>query len=136
MRKLVDFYRLPLGDLLVVCDDLNLETGRLRIRQSGSAGGQKGLSDTIGRLGTQEFSRLRIGIGRPPGRMNASDYVLHRFREEERELIRTAVSFAADAVEVWCMQGVEAAMNRFNAPTQEQERKKGKQQEEDGHDEN
>jgi PTH1 family peptidyl-tRNA hydrolase len=130
VRKLIDFYRLPLDDLLVVCDDLNLETGRLRIRQAGSAGGQKGLGDMIARLGTQEFSRLRIGVGRPPGRMNAADYVLRRFRAEERELIEPALSFAADAVEIWCQQGVEAAMNRFNAPTQAPERKKGNRQDE------
>lgn len=136
VRKLVDFYRLPIDELLVVCDDLNLETARLRIRQAGSAGGQKGLSDMISRLGTQEFSRLRIGIGRPPGRMNAADYVLRRFRAEELELIQPAVSLAADAVEVWCMQGVEAAMNRFNAPAQPREREKGKQQNESGNDEN
>jgi PTH1 family peptidyl-tRNA hydrolase len=128
VRKLIDFYKLPLDDLLVVCDDLNLDIGRLRIRQAGSAGGQKGLSDMISRLGTQDFNRLRIGIGRPPGRMNAADYVLRRFRAEERELVEPAVSAAADAVEIWCQQGVEAAMNRFNAPTTPREPKKGKQQ--------
>ena len=130
VRKLIDFYRLPLDDLLVVCDDLNLDTGRLRIRQAGSAGGQKGLGDMIARLGTQEFSRLRIGVGRPPGRMNAADYVLRRFRAEERELIEPALSFAADAVEIWCKEGVETAMNRFNAPARTQERKKGNRQKE------
>ena len=130
VRKLIDFYRFPLDDLLVVCDDLNLDSGRLRIRKAGSAGGQKGLGDMIARLGTQEFSRLRIGIGRPPGRMNAADYVLRRFRGEDRELIETAISFAADAVEMWCAQGVETAMNRFNAPTTTQERKKGNRQKE------
>jgi PTH1 family peptidyl-tRNA hydrolase len=130
VRKLVDFYRLPIDDLLVVCDDLNLDTGRLRIRQAGSAGGQKGLGDMIARLGTQEFSRLRIGVGRPPGRMNAADYVLRRFRAEERELIEPALSFAADAVEIWCKEGTEAAMNRFNAPTKTQERKKGNRRKE------
>ncbi len=128
VRKLIDFYKLPLDDLLVVCDDLNLDIGRLRIRQAGSAGGQKGLSDMISRLGTQDFNRLRIGIGRPPGRMNAADYVLRRFRAEERELVEPAVSAAADAVEIWCLQGVEAAMNHFNAPTTPREPKKGKQQ--------
>jgi PTH1 family peptidyl-tRNA hydrolase len=128
VRKLIDFYKLPLDELLIVCDDLNLDTGRLRIRQAGSAGGQKGLSDLISRLGTQEFNRLRIGIGRPPGRMNAADYVLRRFRTEERELVEQAVSAAADAVEIWCAGGVEAAMNRFNAPAQTREPTKGKQQ--------
>jgi peptidyl-tRNA hydrolase, PTH1 family len=117
VRKLVDFYQLTPEDLLVVCDDLNLDAGRLRMRPSGSAGGQKGLDDIIRRLGTQDFCRLRIGIGRPPGRMQATDYVLQRFREDERELMKVAVALAADGVEIWCQQGVEAAMNRVNAPS-------------------
>ena len=114
--KLVDYYRLPLENLLVVCDDINLPTGRLRFRRSGSAGGQKGLDDIIRRLGTREFARLRIGIGSPPERMDAADYVLGRFRNDEQELIDRAVQAAADGVETWIREGIEAAMNRYNAP--------------------
>jgi len=116
VRKVVDFYHLPPDDLLVVCDDLNLDTGRLRLRSSGSAGGQKGLHDIINRLGTDDFCRLRIGIGRPPGRMDAADYVLRKFRKNEQELIDQAVVLAADAVELWVHDGIEATMNRYNGP--------------------
>ena len=119
VRKLVDFYRLSLDDLLVVCDDLNLQTGRLRLRRSGSAGGQKGLKNIIEQLGTGDFGRLRIGIGQPPGRMDATDYVLGRFRADEVETIDQAVAQAATAVESWCQGGIDAAMNRFNATDSE-----------------
>ena len=116
VRSIIDFYKLPLDDLLVVCDDFNLDSGKLRMRRSGSSGGQKGLNDIIGRLGTEEFARLRIGIGRPPGRMDATNYVLGRFRPEEVETIEHAVVTAADAVEWWVRDGITAAQNRVNAP--------------------
>ena len=116
VQPLVDFYQLPLDDLLVVCDDFNLDLGRLRLRPGGSAGGQKGLADIILRLGTEEFPRLRIGIGRPPGRMDSADYVLGRFRKDERQEIEHAVLAAADGVEIWTRDGLAAAMNRVNAP--------------------
>lgn len=112
---LVDFYKLPLDDLLVVCDDLNLDPGRLRLRASGSAGGQKGLKDIINRLGSQDFARLRIGIGRPPGRAKAEDYVLGKFFPEERELMEGTILAAADGVETWVREGCESAMNQINA---------------------
>jgi len=117
VRKLIDFYRLPLEHLLVVCDDMNLDVARLRMRSSGSAGGQKGLQDIINRLGgEEEFARLRIGIGRPPESMDASNYVLGRFRSAEREKIDAAIQRAADAVVCWVESGVEAVMNQFNRP--------------------
>jgi PTH1 family peptidyl-tRNA hydrolase len=116
VRQLVDFYKLPLDDMLVVCDDMNLETARLRLRRSGSAGGQKGLGDIMTRLGTEDFARLRIGIDRPPGRMSSTDYVLGKFRKEEVEPIEHAVILAADAVELWIREGIVTAMNRVNAP--------------------
>ena len=115
VQPLLAFYSLEPADLLVLCDDMNLETGRLRLRGSGSAGGQKGLADIIQRLGTEQFSRLRIGIGRPPGQMDATDYVLGKFRSDEQEPIEHAIVTAGDAVEVWIKDGLAAAMNRFNA---------------------
>ena len=116
---LVDFYKLPLEELLVVCDDLNLDVGRLRLRAKGSAGGQKGLQNIIQRLGSEEFARLRIGIGRPPGRMNSADYVLAKFLSEERETIDHAILSAADGVEWWVKEGCETAMNKINAAPKE-----------------
>ena len=121
VRQLVDFYQLPLSDLLVVCDDLNLDVARLRLRPSGSAGGQKGLVDIIRHLGTEEFSRLRLGIGRPPGKMRGTDYVLARFPAEEAKDIEHAVLEAADGAEIWAERGLDAAMNRVNAPSDEPE---------------
>jgi PTH1 family peptidyl-tRNA hydrolase len=116
VRSIVDYFKLPLDDLLIICDDLNLETGRLRMRPAGSDGGQKGLRDTINRLGTQEFARLRCGIGRPPGQMDSAAYVLGRFRSNELDAIELAVQLAADGAEIWVRDGLDAAMNKVNAP--------------------
>ena len=114
--RCVGFYQLPPPELLVVCDDMNLPVGRLRLRPGGSAGGQKGLDDIIRHLRTEDFARLRIGIGRPPDSMDSSAYVLSRFSKSERKTIDEAVVSAADGVERWIESGLEAAMNRVNAP--------------------
>ncbi len=114
VRQLVDFYQLAPADLLVVCDDINLPAGKLRIRRSGSAGGQKGLENVILHLGTQDVPRLRIGIGLPPSGRDSADYVLERFHKSERETIDAAILAAADGVEVWMAEGIDRAMNRFN----------------------
>jgi PTH1 family peptidyl-tRNA hydrolase len=115
VRQILDFYKLPLAELLVVCDDLNLSFGRLRLRRDGSAGGQKGLQNIIEHAGSEHFARLRIGIDRPPEHMDATAYVLQRFTASEREPVSAAVGAAADAVELWVTQGTDAAMNRVNA---------------------
>lgn len=114
VQPLVAFHHVALSDLLVVCDDLNLDVGRLRLRASGTAGGQKGLADIIRRLGSEEIPRLRIGIGRPPPRMDSADYVLGKFHAGEVDSIRDVISRAADAAEIWIREGLIAAMNRFN----------------------
>lgn len=116
VRPLVQFYQTELADLLVVCDDLNLDVGRLRLRAAGTAGGQKGLQDIITNLGGNQFPRLRIGIGRPPGRMDAADYVLGKFTKDERVEMDIAVLNAADGVEQWIREGVQKTMNKLNAP--------------------
>jgi PTH1 family peptidyl-tRNA hydrolase len=115
VRQILDFYKLSLTDLLVVCDDLNLPLGRLRLRRNGSAGGQKGLKHIIEHTGSEDFARLRIGIDRPPDRIDATAYVLQRFATGERDVMRTAVAAAADAAELWVTQGPDDAMNRVNA---------------------
>ena len=107
------FYKLDPTDLLVVCDDLSLPLGKLRIRPGGSDGGQKGLRDITAHLGTDQFPRLRIGIGER-GEADAVDYVLSRFRSAERAAIDDALILATQAVAVWVTQGIDAAMNRFN----------------------
>ena len=110
------FHKLTPADALVVCDDPNLPPGRLRLRGKGSHGGQNGLRDVIEKLGTDEYPRLRVGVGRPPGKMDAAAYVLARFADDERPEIDLAVQDAADACERWAADGLQAAMNLANAP--------------------
>lgn len=107
-------YRLGIEDLIVITDDVNLPVGRLRIRASGSAGGHKGLKSIIHSLGSEDFPRVRIGIGAPDKGM--VDYVLSRFTRDERPIIKAAVDRAADAVEAILSSGIEPAMNEYNAP--------------------
>lgn len=116
VRQALDFYKLSPVDVLVISDDLNLPCGQLRLRGSGTAGGQKGLQNVIDQLGTSQFARLRIGIDRPPGGRDATDYVLQRFSRSEREKIDVAVVRAADGVEQWVREGLNGAMNKVNAP--------------------
>jgi PTH1 family peptidyl-tRNA hydrolase len=111
----VRFYKLPLEDLLVVCDDLSLPVGKLRLRPAGSDGGQKGLRDIASHLGSDQFPRLRIGIGDNED-LDAADYVLSRFRSAEKSVIDDALILASQAVAVWVTQGIDTAMNRFNGP--------------------
>lgn len=108
------FFKLGPEDLLVVCDDLSLPLGKIRVRPKGSSGGHKGLEDIIRSLGTENFPRLRVGIGSPPQGLDAAEFVLMRFSAEEREVIREAVTRACDAVAVWVTQGIDACMNRYN----------------------
>ena len=119
VRQCVDFFQLPTSGLLVICDDLNLPLGQLRLRASGSDGGQKGLRDIRQQLGTEAYARLRIGIGQPPGQMDSADFVLSRFAKSELPEIEHSVVAAADGVELWSRSGVAAAMNRINASAEE-----------------
>lgn len=109
-----DFYKVAPEDILVVCDDMNLPLAKLRARAGGSAGGQKGLEDIIRRLGTEDFPRLRIGIGAAPENWNWADYVLSKFGKDEIPLMEQAVARAVEAVVVWARDGVEACMNQYN----------------------
>lgn len=108
------FYKTPLEDLLIICDDFALDVGRLRMRVKGSSGGQNGLKDVARQLGTEEYARLRIGVGPVPGGRNAADFVLGRFAAKERELVDVAIADAAAAVACWGTNGPTEAMNRFN----------------------
>lgn len=112
------FFRIPAEAVLVVMDDIALETGRLRIRPAGSDGGQKGLRSILQLAGTDQIPRLRIGVGPPPGvpgQRSASSHVLGKFSEEERLLAADAVRCAADAVERIFDKGLDSAMNFYNA---------------------
>lgn len=114
VQEAKSFYKLTDENLLVICDDLNLPVGKLRFRARGSSGGQKGLEDIIQRLGTEEFSRLRIGVGTAPEGWNWADYVLGKFTADELPLIDQAVKVAADAVATWAAQGIQLCMNQYN----------------------
>ena len=113
VAAIVGFYKLPLTQLLVVADDLALEPGRIRLRPKGSAGGHNGLADIIEKVKSQEFARLRIGIG-SSGTEDMAEYVLSRPTGSERQALDEAIETARDAVLCWMSEGVEAAMNRFN----------------------
>jgi peptidyl-tRNA hydrolase, PTH1 family len=113
VRDVSAFHKVAPQDLLIVVDDADLPLGRLRIRRSGSAGGHNGLKSIIQELGTVEFPRLRIGVGRQPGELR--NHVLSRFGAEEKALVGAAVERAADAAELFAREDILAAMNRFNA---------------------
>ena len=113
---LARFYKVPLGGVLVAHDDLDLPFGTIRLRPGGGPGGQKGVDSAIRRLGTKDFPRLRIGIGRPPGRMDPAAYVLQNFPTSDSQMLSEILDWAADAVYTFIREGIEAAMNKYNAP--------------------
>jgi PTH1 family peptidyl-tRNA hydrolase len=110
-----DFYKITNEDILVVCDDFALPLGKLRLRAKGSSGGQKGLEDIIRRLGADEISRLRLGIGIPPAGRDAAGFVLSRFMKDEQSLATEMIERATEAAAAWVQSGIATAMNRFNA---------------------
>ena len=121
----MDFYKLTPADLLVICDDVNLPLGQLRMRPGGSAGGHNGLKDIQQQLGTQEYARLRLGVS-GPDREDLVDHVLARFKPSEREVVQDMLIRAAQAAGCWMREGVAVTMNRFNAPEKEPKPKKPK----------
>ena len=114
VQGLVRFYKLPLTNLLVAHDDLDLPPGTIRIRPDGGSAGQKGMESILERLGTDEFPRLRLGIGRPLGRMEAPDYVLQDFSAAEMTVIAETLDRAVEAALMFVMEGLDAAMNKYN----------------------
>lgn len=120
---LLQFYKIEPSGLLVVVDDVNLELGRLRIRSRGSAGGHNGLKSVIAALGSEEFARLRIGVGRGDGRRDLADHVLAKFDAEERPIVAETVSRTADAVELFIAEGIGPVMNRYNRKEDAEETK-------------
>lgn len=114
VRAAADYYRVAPSHLLVVCDDVHLPLGQLRLRRGGSAGGHNGLISIIETLGRQDFPRVRVGVGEPPPYMEQVDYVLARFGPGQLAAVGAAIARAGDAVETWLAAGIEEAMNRFN----------------------
>jgi PTH1 family peptidyl-tRNA hydrolase len=118
VSSLARYYRVPLDRVLVVYDDLDLPLGTTRLRPSGGSGGHRGMKSIISQLGSRAFPRLRIGIGRPPGRMDPADYVLQDFSEEETILLERTLDQATAAVETWLIEGVDEAMSHYNRSVQ------------------
>ena len=114
IREVMDFYKVPPDNLAVFCDDIHLDIGRLRIRKGGSDGGHHGLENIIQQLSTENFKRIRIGVGIQPEFMDRIQFVLGRFSKEDREVLEPALRRASDAVIVMFAEGVEKAMNLYN----------------------
>jgi len=117
--SLLRFYKVPYDQMLVAFDDIDLPFGTLRLRPGGGSSGQKGMQSIMERLGTQEYPRLRIGVDRPPGRMDAADYVLQGFTKEEASFLPAILDRGVQAVEVFVRRGLVEAMNQFNAQESE-----------------
>ncbi len=114
VSSLLRFYKIPCGHLLVIHDDIDLPLGALRMRPSGGSAGQKGVASIIQQLGTQDFPRLRLGVGRPPGQRTAADYVLQDFTSAEQPDLEAVLARARQAARTFVHSGLDAAMNQFN----------------------
>lgn len=114
VAALLRFYKLPLENLLIIYDDVDLSLETIRLRASGGAAGQKGMRSIIEKLGTQTFPRMRIGISRPKGRMSTPSHVLQDFSSEEQQVLPFVLTRAADAAFTFVEFGIERAMNEFN----------------------
>ena len=108
------YFKVPLNQLMVVHDDLDIPFGSLRIRPMGGTSGQKGMKSIVEKLGSQDFPRMRIGIGRPPGRMDPADYVLQNFKNDELATRDEVLDTAAAAIKLFILEGLDKAMNTFN----------------------
>lgn len=114
LRAAADYYKIELQDMIVIYDDISLDPGQLRIRLKGSAGGHNGIKNIIAQLGTQEFPRIKVGVGAKPPRMDLADYVLSRFSPEEQKQMDEAFREAAEAAVSMITDGAERAMNHYN----------------------
>jgi len=114
VAPLARFYRVPVTQLVVVYDELDLPLGSLRLRPFGGTGGHRGMASIVQELGSDAFPRLRVGIGRPPGRMDPADYVLQDFSDGEENRFSDTAELAVDCLALLVKEGIEAAMTRFN----------------------
>lgn len=129
IREYVNYYKMdPETELIVIYDDIDLDPGQIRIRKKGSAGGHNGIKSIIAQIGTQNFYRIKVGVGAKPKGWDLADYVLGRFSSEERELVDKAICDAADAVEMILKDGIEAAMNHYNGAAKKKKATENKQE--------
>ena len=117
VANLMKFYDVDVQHVIVVHDELDIDAGAVRIKQGGGHAGHNGLRDIIAAIGTNEFNRVRIGIGRPPGRQDAADFVLSNFNSSEREVLPHVLAHVCDAVDTIATEGILAAQQRFNSPS-------------------
>lgn len=108
------YYKIPPEDIIVIYDDINLDVGRLRIREKGSAGGHNGIKNIIAHLGTETFPRIRVGVGMKPPKMNLADYVLSHFSEDDQALMNQGYERACEALKLLLVDDIPQAMNQFN----------------------
>ena len=114
VQGLIHFYKLPLTNVLIAYDDLDIPFGTIRIRPGGGPGGQRGMASTIEQLGTNDFPRLRIGIGRPPGKMDPAAYILQDFTRAEMKILSEILDRATDAALEFVVNGLDKAINKYN----------------------
>lgn len=114
VREVYDYYKADISDVLIIYDDICLDVGKLRIRAKGSAGGHNGIKSIISHLGTENFSRIRVGVGDKPKQMDLADYVLGHFQGEDKQKVSEGTENAVKAVSVFIKEGIDSAMNKFN----------------------
>jgi PTH1 family peptidyl-tRNA hydrolase len=131
VRELVDFYKVSSEDIIVIYDDVCLDVGQLRIRKKGSAGGHNGIKSIINHLGTEEFPRIKVGVGEKPKDWDLADYVLSRFTDEEEVAIRAALKDVSDACSIIIREGMDTAMNKHNKKKAQDEQTGKKQGQKD-----
>ena len=112
--KVMNYYDIEKEDILVIHDDLDLDLGKIRFRKKGSSGGHNGIKSIINRLGSQEFKRLKVGIGRPPENIPVTDYVLTKFSKDEKEILHNVIDDSVSAVELMLQKDLMKAMNKYN----------------------
>jgi len=122
VRSFANFYKVPDSQIMVIFDDLDLPFGEIRIRESGGSSGQKGMESILQSLGTQDFPRMRIGIGRPPGKKDPADFILDQFKPKERKSLDLLVGTCAEAIETFLDNGIDQAMTRYNRSIFENEK--------------
>lgn len=127
IRSVMDFYKVDLDHFIVIFDDISLEPGQLRIRKKGSAGGHNGIKSIIAHLGTQDFARIKVGVGEKPSKMDLADYVLGHFSKGEKDMMEQAYQDGAAAAAAMMAEGIDNAMNRYNGLARLEKQKLDKQ---------
>ena len=122
VQSIANFYRVPISQIMVIFDDLDLPFGEIRIRESGGSSGQKGMESILQSLSTQDFPRMRVGIGRPTGKQDPADFILDQFKPKEKKSLDLLVVTCVEAIETFLDDGIDQAMTRYNRSIFENEK--------------